>query len=87
MLLDPARERDLLPDLRARRGRQLYLGQVRLDAQHAPAGRRRSDVDQEELALDELGHLCLLLVLRLNAQQPAEQEQTDLQLCKQHIDP
>ena len=69
MLLDAARKRDLLADLGARGRRQLDLGQVRLDAQHAPAGRGRADVDQEELALDELGHLCLLLVLRLDAQQ------------------
>lgn len=72
MLLDPARERHFLPDLRASGRRQLDLGQVRLDAQHSSAGRRRADVDEEELALDELRHLGLLLVLRFDAQQPAE---------------
>jgi len=67
MLLDPARERDLLPDFRARGRRQLDLGQVRLDAQNASAGGRRTDVDQEELALDQLPHLGLFLVLRFDA--------------------
>ena len=87
MLLDSARERDLFADLGARGRRELDLGEVRLDAQHASAGRRRADVDQEELALDELGHLCLLLVLRLDAQQSTQQEQTDLQLCAHHHPP
>ena len=67
MLLDPARERDLLPNFRTRRRRQLDLGQVRLDAQDASAGGRRADVDQEELALDQLPHLGLFLVLRFDA--------------------
>ena len=81
MLLDPARKRDLLPDFRARGRRQLDLSQVRLDTQNASASGSRADVDQEELALDQLPHLGLLLVLRLDAQQSAQQEQTDLQLC------
>ena len=81
MLLDPARKRDLLPDFRARGRRQLDLGQVRLDTQNASASGRRADVDQQKLAFDQLPHLGLFLVLRLDAQQSAQQEQTDLQLC------
>ena len=81
MLLNPARKRDLLSDFRTRGRRQLDFGQVRLDAQNASASGRRADVNQEELALDQLPHLGLLLVLRLDSQQSAQQEQTDLQLC------
>ena len=72
MLLDSARERDLLSDFRASGRRQLDLGQVRLDAQHASAGGRRADVDQEELALDQFPYLGLFLVLRFHAQQSAK---------------
>jgi hypothetical protein len=81
MLLDPAGQRDLLADLRARRARELDLREVGLDGEHAAAGRRRADVDEQELALCELGDLRLLLVLRLDAEQPAEEEEADLELC------
>ena len=67
MLLDSARERDLLPNFRASGRRQLDLGQVRLDAQHASTGGRRADIDQEELALDQLPYLGLFLILRFDA--------------------
>jgi len=66
MLLDSARESDLLPDFRASRRRQLDLSQVRLDTQHASTGRRRADIDQEELALDQLPYLGLFLILRFD---------------------
>jgi len=80
VLLDTPRKRDFLPDLRARGRRQLDLRQVRPDAQHAPTGRRRANIDQEQLALDQLGHLGLFLILRFDAQQTAQQKQAYLQL-------
>ena len=79
MLLDTPRKRDLFPDLRARRRRELYLRQVRPDTQHASTSRRRADIDQEQFALDELRHFSLFLIFRLDAKQPAKQEQADLQ--------
>ena len=66
MLLDSARERDLLPDFCASGRRELDLGQVCLDAQHASAGGRRADIDQEELALYQLPYFCLFLILRFD---------------------
>ena len=83
MLLDTARQGDLLPNLGTRGRRQLNLRQVRLDAQYTPAGRRRSDVDEQQLALGELRDLRLLLVFRLDTEQTAEQEQADLQFYVQ----
>ncbi len=67
MFLDSARERDLLPDFRASGRRQLDLSQVCPDAQHASAGGRRADINQEELALDQFPHLGLFLILRFDA--------------------
>ena len=80
MLLDTTRKRNLLAHLRARRRRQLDLRQIRLHAQHPPTRRRRADVDQQQLVLHQLRHLRLLLVLCLHTQQPAQQEQADLEL-------
>ena len=80
MLLDTARQCDLLPDFGTRGRRQLNLRQVRLDAQHTPSGRRRADVDEQQLVLRELSHLRLLLVLRLDAEQTTKQEQGNLEL-------
>lgn len=85
MLLDPARERDLLANLRARRGRQLDLRQIRLDAQHTPTGRRRADVDEQELVLHELRDLGLFLVFCFHAEKAPEEEEADLQLCVRKV--
>lgn len=72
MLLDAARQRNLLPDLRARRRRQLDLREIGLDVQDTSTSGRRADVDEEELVLHELGHLGLFFVLRLDAEQAPE---------------
>jgi hypothetical protein len=79
MLLDPARQRDLLANLRARGRRQLDLRLVRAHAQDTPARGRRPDVDEQQLVLHELRHLRLLFVLRLDTQQTPQEEQADLQ--------
>ena len=63
MLLDPPRELDLLPDLRARRRRELDLREVALDGEDTPPGGRRADVDEQQLTLSKLRDLCLLLVV------------------------
>jgi hypothetical protein len=68
MLLNPPAQRNLLSNLRARRTCQLDLRKIRLDREYTSTRGGRSNVDQQELAFDELRHLCLLLVLRLDAE-------------------
>ncbi len=80
MLLDTARQGHLLTNLRARRGRQLNLREIGLDTEYASSSRCRTDVDQQQLVLHELRHLCLFLVLRLHTKQAAQKEQADLEL-------
>lgn len=78
MLLDTSRECDLLSDLSTCGRSELDLGEISLDGENTSTGRRRTDVDEEELVLDELGDFRLLLVLRLDTKQSAKQEERDL---------
>ncbi len=87
MLLDTPRQSDLLSDLGTCGRSELDLGKVTLDREYTATGRRRADIDEEELVLDEFGDFCLLLVLRLDTEQSAKQEQRDLKFCNraQHV--
>lgn len=55
--------------------------EVSFYAEHTTTGRRRTDVDEEQLALGELRDLGLLLVLSFDSEKSTEQEQADLKLC------
>jgi hypothetical protein len=68
MFLTPPAERDLLHDLCTRRTRQLDLREVSLDVEDTAAGQSQAVVIEQQLALDELGHLCLLLILGLHTE-------------------
>src|ERR1700753_4192752 len=81
MLLDTARQTNLLSNLRAGRTCQTQLCNVGLDTQHLCASRCAPNVDHEDFVLGELGDLCLLAVFRLDTQKASQQEVVDLQLA------
>ena len=82
VLLDAPAERDLLAVLGAHRAGELQLGEVVLDGEHARAGAHAADVEHQHLALGQLRDLGLLLaLLGAHAEQAAQQEKVDLELC------
>jgi len=72
MLLDTARQCDLLANLGTSRRGELDLGKISLNAQDTTTCRGRSNVDEQKLILRELRDLCLLLVFRPDTEQSAE---------------
>jgi len=72
MLLDTARQCDLLANLGTSRRGELDLGKISLNAQDTTTCRGRSNVDEQKLIFRELRDLCLLLVFRPDTEQSAE---------------
>mmetsp|Transcript_21621 Transcript_21621/g.47063 ORF Transcript_21621/g.47063 Transcript_21621/m.47063 type:complete len:439 (+) Transcript_21621:259-1575(+) len=80
MLLDPSAQGNLVALLSAHRAREGDLGRVVvLDAENLSSSCSRADVDHEDFALLQLGHLFALRVsIQLDAQQASEQVVLDL---------
>jgi hypothetical protein len=83
VLVDTSGQRNFLPDLCARRLRQLELGEIGFYTDDLAPARRGPNVDEQELSLCQLLHFGLFLVVRLDTKQPTQQEQVYFQLCGQ----
>lgn len=59
MLLNPPTQSNLLSHLRAGRMSQLDLCEIGLDTQDPSSGRRRADVDHQDLSLGQFLHLAI----------------------------
>ena len=85
MLLNSPRQRNLLPDLRARRRRQLDLRQIGFDGDHTTTSGGRPDVDEQKLILDEFGYFCGFLVFGFYTEETAEKEEGDFEFCVDEV--
>lgn len=80
MLVDPATQGDLLAQLGRGGGVEENLGEIGLDGHDAASLGRAADVDHQNLVLGELLNLGLLLVVRLDSEETAQEEVLDLNL-------
>lgn len=82
MLVNTPRQRNLFANLGASRVRQHNFRQISLDTRHTPARGGRTNVEHENLLLGKLLDLGLLLVVRLDTKETAEEEVIDFELGK-----
>lgn len=80
MLLNPPRQRHLLPHLRARRRRQLQLRSIRLHRHNLRARRRRPNIHHQHLVLRQFSDLRLFAIRSLHTEESSQQEVVNLQL-------
>ena len=81
VLFNSSGERNLFANLGAHRRGELKLGEIPLDGDDASAGTHGTNVEHENFALGELGHLSLTLgTLGTDAEETTEKEKVDLEL-------